>query len=158
MSIAEVFNPRLSQVAADAEHAKLEYASARVRGPELYSVIAIGLATFIGSVLAGSIVMAINFRLLGKRDRMLPTIAAGIGGTAILLGMAFALPSGTAGIILVIAQVALARLIATKTQGEFIDAHLRAGGSIAPRWKAAAIGGICMAGLLLIILVVAFAV
>src|SRR5262245_28118280 len=117
MSVLEVFNPHVSHSSGTTTVEDRTVPGA-VRRRELHSVIAIGLATFIGSMLAGSILLAINFRRLGKRDRVLPTLAAGMAATAVVLGIGFALPAGTPGLIFVAAQVVIARLVATKTQGQ----------------------------------------
>ena len=135
----------------------LNYQSVPTRGPELHSVKAIALATFIGSIFAGAVLLAVNFRRLGKGGMVVPTILAGLVALAIVIGIGFALPVGTPGMIFVIAQIGLARLVATKTQGEALKQHESRGGKIASAWKSAGVGAICFVGVLALILAIALA-
>jgi hypothetical protein len=132
----------------------LNYQSVATRGPELHSVKAIALATFLGSIFAGAVLLAINFRRLGKRGMVVPTILAGLAALAVLIGIGFAMP-GAPGFIFVIAQIALVRVVATKTQGEALQQHESRGGKIASGWKAAGVGTICLVGVFAVIFAIA---
>ncbi|HTP89607.1 MAG TPA: hypothetical protein VMJ34_21815 [Bryobacteraceae bacterium] len=116
----------------------------------LFDYWAVALATFFGSPLAGGIVMAINYRRLGRNVAALSAALAGTALTAVVLLLAFAdssdwmkgLPIG-----LLFAVLYTAKWL----QGPAVEQHVQYGGRLGSRWAAFGIG---MAALVLVIGVV----
>lgn len=63
----------------------------------LHSADSIGLATFLGSPLAGAALMAINERRVGRASAAWKTLAVGVAITGGLLALSMALPSAPSG-------------------------------------------------------------
>ncbi|GDX78732.1 hypothetical protein LBMAG42_05430 [Deltaproteobacteria bacterium] len=61
-------------------------------GARVYSPAQVLGATFFGGVLAGSILIGLNHRSHGQSERAMWTVAAGVAGTAVLLGIGMMLP------------------------------------------------------------------
>jgi hypothetical protein len=129
----------------------LNYQSVPTVEPELHSVKSLAAATILGGVLAGAVLMAINFKRLGRRDRVVPTIVAGVVGLAVVIGLALALPVGAPSAIFMMVQFFAIKLIATKTQGDAIAAHEKRGGKIAKHGKTVGIGAIVAAAILAVV-------
>jgi hypothetical protein len=109
----------------------LEYA------PEysLYDSTSIGLATFFGSPVAGTGLMALNYRRLGQPRKALLTFAVGLAATALVIAFGTRIPSygtGAFAIALVVATKNAARFL----QGDAIDQHIVRGGPLGSRWVA----------------------
>jgi hypothetical protein len=120
----------------------------QARGKKLHTENHVALAAFLGSPLAGSIVLAINFARLGRQAAALGSLLLGTLATVVLFGLAFAvpLPNG-AGVLLGLGYAMLMRLIAKRLQGEELAAHVKAGGAIASAWSAVGISIIAFVAL-----------
>jgi hypothetical protein len=107
---------------------------------KLYDAGSVGLATFLGSPLAGSVIMALTYRRLGQPSAAVKAVVIGVVATAALVGVGFLVPMGAlqtgVGIGALIAMIQLAK----RLQGPAVEAHTRAGGRLASRWAAAGIG------------------
>ncbi len=101
----------------------------------LFDSTAVGLATFFGTPIAGTILMAINYRRLGKAGQAAAAVLIGIvvTGLAVLLGhfMPQAAAFGIAAALFVGMKGA-----AQSIQGAAVAEHLREGGSLASNWTA----------------------
>ncbi len=111
---------------------------------KLFDSNSVGLATLIGGPVAGSLLMAINYRRLGFMGKAIAALVIGaiVTGLAIMIG--WNIPTS------VTFPLALALLFATKwlaqsLQGPTVKYHLEQGGSLASRWTAFASGLGCMA-------------
>jgi hypothetical protein len=104
---------------------------------KLYDSGSVGLATFLGSPIAGGVLMAINSRRI-YRHGAFKWVLAGIGITVVAGGIGYFLPSYTATGI-AIALLFLMRAIAKSAQGQNVEEHVRQGGRTASRWAAAGI-------------------
>jgi hypothetical protein len=108
-------------------------------GPEvsyrLFDHGAVALATLFGSPIAGTILMAINYRRLGKPSSAVGAVACGIVGTGLAIALASLLPQGiSSGMSIVLLLV---MMNAAKTfQGSIIEEHKRQGGKLASLWVA----------------------
>ena len=105
----------------------------------LFNADAAALATFLGTPLAGAILMAVNYRRLGKGGSAAAVLAAGLLLAAVALFLALALPQGAG------AGIALAFLFAVKgaakaLQGTAVAQHVAQGGKLGSRWIAAGLG------------------
>ncbi len=98
--------------------------------PKLYSLTAIGVATFLGSALAAGYMLASNYRALGQQ-RM--GQLALIGSLMVVLAFVFLptqlTPNISTAIVLMIAQVLIVLLIANKLQGAMFRSFEAMGGT-----------------------------
>jgi len=105
----------------------------------LYSPAAVGLATFLGSPLAGTVFMAINYRRLGKTGAAVCALVVGLLATVILVALGVVTQS-SAGVGIGIAGF-LGTLFAAKAlQGPTVEQHQAAGGKIGSTGIAAVVG------------------
>ena len=116
----------------------------------------VALATFFGTPLGGSILMAINERRLGRPQVAWATAGLGALGAAVLIGIGFALPDGFPAAPLNIGALFGMRLLAQKRQAAVVDAHVAAGGKVASAWAAFGISLLCMLAVMVPVLVIAF--
>lgn len=119
----------------------------------LYSARDVGWATFFGSVLAGAVVLAINYYRLGNAVATLVSLLLGMAGLVLSVAIGFLLPEEIPNLPVTLLFVAVMWGVAQSLQGELVAEHLRRGGQKASTWAAVGIGvGI---GILLVILLVA---
>ena len=128
----------------------------KVPTPEgrLYSVRQIILATFLGAPLAGCVLLAQNYRVLGQSTAVLITLLAGGASTALLLALAFVLPDNFPNMVLPVASCLALRQMAIHLQGERISTHMTLGGKKRSWWIVVAIGAACLVLIFGVILVV----
>lgn len=124
----------------------------------LYKPGQIALATFLGSALGGGILFAMNESRLGRKRAARNAILVSLLATAVVLGIAFALPANFPAMPLGIVTMLAASQIAKKRQQTLVDAHVAAGGKCASSWAAAGIGVASLFAVLIPVFVVAFAV
>ena len=105
----------------------------------LYDTTSIGIAAFWGSPIAGTALMAINYRRLGQQKRATWTLVTGLVGTATVIAIAVALlpqiPSYIQGILPVILFV-MTYQAGKALQGPIIQRHVAQGGELSSRWGA----------------------
>ena len=106
---------------------------------KLFDSNSVGLATLIGGPVAGSFLMAVNYRRLGLMGKAVMALAIGaiVTGFAILFG--WNLPSSVT-FPLALALLFVTQRLARFLQGPAIQNHLEHGGSLASRWTAFASG------------------
>jgi hypothetical protein len=109
--------------------------------PPMYSLTAIGVATFLGSALAAGYMLASNYAALGQRRLGVYTVW---GSIALVIGFVFLPPQFVTGvttaIIVLIAQVVLVLLIANQLQGAMFTSFEEMGGSYHPMRRAVWVG------------------
>jgi hypothetical protein len=112
---------------------------------KLYSVRSIVLATFLGSPLAGGIVMALNYRRLGLPAKAMHSAIWSAVATAALIAIAIGMPDDIKipNMLFLIAQVLAMFIVATKLQGANLSSHQFHGGRLASAWGAAGIAILC---------------
>jgi hypothetical protein len=101
--------------------------SSEVAG-KFFSVGQITLATFLGMPIAGCLILARNYRVLGKDGAAWQSLGAGIVSTLLLFLIAFFLPENFPNIALPMAYCFGMRQLVQYLQGGAIDNHLKAGG------------------------------
>ena len=102
---------------------------------KLFSAFSVGLATFLGSMFAGSILMGINYRRLGRPGEGLAMIVGGLLATSFMIGCgAFLLPDVIPSLIYTLVQVGVAISVFRILQTGLVSSHLRAGGRLASAW------------------------
>jgi hypothetical protein len=141
----------------------LPYASARVplqsdrpKPPyKLYTRSAVGLATFLGSPMAGAALMAINYKRLKRKALAWRTLILGIVASAALIAVAFFIPDSVSrslqfapAVVGIAGMMAIARAL----QGPQLENHARNNGDNASMWKAAGVGLISLVIVLGVIL------
>ena len=111
----------------------------------LYTVWAVVLATFLGSPLAGGVLLSMNCRRLSQpslvRDIFLWTGLLTLG--SLLLGGLVPQEQRLLEAMLVGVQVFIMYFLAARLQGRAIALHLQQGGEIASYWSAVGIGIVC---------------
>lgn len=111
----------------------------------LYSVWAVVLATFLGSPLAGGVLLSINCRRLSQpsaiRDVFLWTGILTVG--SLFLSRLIPQEQRVIEALLVGLQVFVVYFLATRLQGRAIALHVQQGGELASYWSAIAIGIVC---------------
>jgi hypothetical protein len=110
----------------------------------LFDSTAVGIATFLGSPVAGTGLMALNYKRLGKKNNAIATLAIGVAvtGVAIAFGgriAAYATTGVAFGLFLATLNVA------RSLQGPTVEQHVERGGQLGSRWAAAGLGLILLA-------------
>ena len=104
----------------------------------IYTPGQIAWATFLGSVLGGGILIAINYKRLNKEDQIAKAIVLIVLGFIIFL---IASAVWTASFIIVSgSQAAIMYFLAGNWQGKDIREHINTGGKIASSWGATGAG------------------
>ena len=136
-------NPYQSPAASLTEHLKPEDVEGQFRPSyKLYSVKSIALATFLGSPVAGGLIMAINFKRLGRFTAAIHAVVWTAVFTAMILMSDFFLPDEVQvpNIAYVVVQVIAMYYLAKSLQGPAVETHQGRSGSLASAWAAAGIG------------------
>jgi hypothetical protein len=105
----------------------------------LYDSRAVALATFLGTPVAGGILMALNYSRLGWAGTAVKTMIASILGTALLIVVGWKIPQGLDSIIAIGVMFGM-KAIAKSQQGSTITEHVEGGGKLASMWGACWIG------------------
>ncbi|MCW9046514.1 MAG: hypothetical protein OQK46_00435 [Gammaproteobacteria bacterium] len=105
---------------------------------ELYKITGIGLATFVGSTLAGGFLIAQNYKRLGNVRMANKTLTYTVLATIVLFLIAYFMPENmnVPNIVFTIVQVAVLVQIAKKLQQKELSNHVAHGGALASNWKA----------------------
>lgn len=106
----------------------------------LYSIAGVGLATFIGTPLAGAWLLAHNLQLLGKADRVAMVWGISIALLLVTLVLAFVLPEEVPALPFAIAQLMAMIMLAKSLMEAELKQHTEAGGVYLSNWRAAGIG------------------
>jgi len=113
------------------------------------------LATFVGSPVAGAILLAINYRRWNDQRRARNAILLGLFTTGVLAVASWFIP-GFARMGLSIAVLAGVFKVADATQGAAYVQHLRAGGRKASTWAALGISLACTAAILVVTILIVY--
>jgi len=95
---------------------------------KLFSVAQITLAAFLGSPLAGCLLLARNYRELGKGRAAWQALAAGTASSILVFLLAFCLPKNFPNVALPFAYCFGLRQLAKYLQGGAISNHFMTGG------------------------------
>jgi len=108
---------------------------------KLYKVSGVWTATFLGSMLAGGIVMAINYKRLGMDAEANKTLLYSVLAMLAFFVIIYFIPDdiNIPQYVFVIPQVVVMAQLAKRYQQEYIDVHIQNGGEMASNWKAAGI-------------------
>ena len=120
-------------------------------GKKLFSLGQIVLATFLGAPLAGSLLVAHNYRVLQKANASWQSIVYGVASTVIIFIVAFLLPENFPNSVLPVIYCIAMRQLISSLQGGAIAAHYSIGGAKGS-WAIAIVVGVgCLAALFAII-------
>lgn len=97
---------------------------------KLFSVGQITLATFLGAPIAGCLLLAKNYRVLGRTGAAWQSLWWGAISTSLILLISFWLPENFPNMVLPVAYCFGMRQFATYSQGDALSNHLQAGGRI----------------------------
>jgi hypothetical protein len=112
----------------------------------LYSQAAINLATVLGSIIAGSFLLASNLKKLNRTDEVLKTYFFGIITLVLVLFITFKLPIADKipGILFELLQVGLIYLFVQYKIGKDLKIHSQRKGNYYSKWRAAGISLLCL--------------
>src|SRR5271169_6883821 len=105
----------------------------------LFNSDSVGLATFLGTPIAGGILMAVNYRRLGKGGKGAAALAIALVVTAAALGLGSLMPQSTSAII-AFGLLFAARGASKSLQGAAVAQHVLEGGNLGSKWAAAGLG------------------
>ncbi|MGH8082176.1 MAG: hypothetical protein ACREP7_16500, partial [Lysobacter sp.] len=110
--------------------------------------------TFVGSILAGGWVIAMNHTALGQFDQARKVRWYAVLGIIALLSLSLLLPEQVPGVVYLIPQLAAASYWVKRTQADAIAERVAAGLPMRSNWAAAGIGVLAALALVLAIIVV----
>ncbi|MFV9682494.1 hypothetical protein ACNFD4_07340 [Pseudomonas sp. NY15367] len=106
----------------------------------LYSIAGIGVATFIGTPLAGAWLLAHNLQLLGQANRVAMVWGISVALLLVTLVLAVVLPDEVPALPFAIAQLMVMIMLAKNLQEADLKQHADVGGAFLSNWRAAGIG------------------
>ena len=122
---------------------------------KLFKTSAVGVATFFGSLLAGGIIIGLNYLRMNEQVKARNTIILSLLAFAVFMGTAWFLPDNIPNMAYTIVQVVIMMQIARKFQEGTIKHHMENGGRLASNWVAF---GISLLALILIIAILFLAI
>ncbi len=123
---------------------------------KLYSLGAIVLATFLGSIPAGGWLVAMNYWRTKQSGHAWLTLLGAFVLTVVAFAIAFVLPENVPSFAILMPQLAIAYFASKILQGELLARHIAAGGRFCSKWAAAGWGLLCAILLVSILFVVLF--
>jgi hypothetical protein len=109
----------------------------------LFDSTSVAIATLLGSPIAGTGLMALNYRRLGKKNAAITTLAIGIAATGMAIAFGNRVPTyATTGVA--VGLLVTTMNLAKSLQGPAVQQHVLRGGPLGSRWAAAGLGVILM--------------
>lgn len=125
-------------------------------GRALFRNSGVYIATFMGSMLAGGWVLAMNHDALGQFELARKARWSGLIGTIAILGLSLLLPEKIPGFVYLLPQIfAASYWLKTTPQGDAIAARVAAGLPMRSNWAAAGIGLLAAIALLAVMALLA---
>jgi hypothetical protein len=134
-----------------------EASAAAAGAGKVYSTRQIMAATFLGTTMAGAILMAGNATAFGEGERRRSYLVWGGVATALLMVVALLLPDRFPSSILPLGYTLALHAVAGRLQGVSIQRQLAAGNVHHSNWRVFGIGIASMAAVLSVVFVVAVA-
>lgn len=119
-------------------------------GERLYSLAAVGWATFFGTPLAGAYVLNHNLKALGLLDKLKATWLLAIGLLLVVTALAFVLPDNAPGTAFTVAQMMAMYYYAKQLHAPALDAHRAQQGTFFSNWRAVGIGLLMLLAVLVV--------
>lgn len=134
--------------------------SAAAPAVRLYKISGIALATVFGSVLAGGLLMSLNYRMLGLEQKATRALQYSVLAIALILAAAFLIPPEwkIPDTAFTIPQLLAMIILSRQLQGEAIAAHRGAAGLMASNWKAFGISLLVMIAVIALLFLTGMAV
>ena len=132
----------------------LPYATPAAPVIKFFSIAGIVIATFFGTPMGGLVLMAMNYRRLGRGDLFWPTLLWGVATTAGVVVAAILLPDRFPGTLFSLILLFIMRRIAKHLQGGEILIHQARGGSMASNWLALGIGLLALIAVMIVLFAV----
>ena len=107
---------------------------------KMYSMAQVVTATFLGSPMAGGILISQNYKELGESEKSKKSIIWAAIGTLILIVLALVMPQNIPNSAFLIIQMAIVGTWYSKTQESYFKAHKEEGGIQGSWWKVVGIG------------------
>ena len=118
--------------------------------PPLYSLPAVGLATFFGTPLAGAYVLAHNLRHYGLRKELQQAWWLAIGIFVVVTALGFLLPESVPGIAFTVVQVIAMNQYAKSVLGSRMQEYAAEQGRLYSNWRAVGIGLLFILAILIV--------
>ncbi len=112
----------------------------------LFDSVAVAIATLLGSPIAGTTVMAVNYHRLKSAGKGVAAVALGLVATLLAIFFGNKIPYFLS-LTIAIGLLLLTKSLAQVLQGADVSDHVNRGGKLGSRWAAAGIG---VAGLIVI--------
>lgn len=121
---------------------------------ELYKISGIGLATFIGSTLAGGFLISQNYKRLGNVRMANKALTYTVLATIFLFLVAYFMPEdmNVPNMVFTVIQVVVLVQIAKQLQAKELSNHVAHGGVLASNWKAFGISLIVIIAMLAVLI------
>lgn len=113
-----------------------------------YKVSGIGLATFLGSSLAGGVLLYLNEKQRGNPQRGYTLLGIALLILALIIGLAILLPVEVPSVVFGAVQMFAMVHISHSNQGQQLTYHQSQGHGMASNWKAAGISLLVVLGIL----------
>jgi len=133
-ALNEMTNPYMPPAEAPIATAKMK----------LYSPGQIAGATFLGSPIAGCVLMTLNYRRMGDSTAANLALILGAIGTIGIIAMAFVLPDGFPNMVLPAAYTYLIYRYAKTAQGQAFDNLIAQGGRKGSGWAVLGVAALCL--------------
>jgi hypothetical protein len=115
----------------------------RVPAYTLFDSTSVTIATLLGSPVAGTGLMALNYQRLGKKNAAIAALAIGIAATGVAIAFGNRVPTyATTGIA--VGLLVTTMNLAKSLQGPAVQQHVLRGGQLGSRWAAAGLGVVLM--------------
>jgi len=119
----------------------------------LFSKMHVLVATFLGAPLAGSILMALNYKRSGRPRHGITALVIGLVSTIGLFVIAYQLPDSFPNLLIPCLSLAAVHLWYQKAQQAEFEAHINAGGQKSSLAPPIGTGVLCLAGIVGVMLV-----
>lgn len=139
------------------DRAQLPVLLENVSGHKVFSTGQIIVASFLGTPMAGCLLIAQNYRALGKKSSAWPPLVVGVAATILLLVLAFLLPENSPNYGLPAGSCVGTYFYAKQQQGDAIDNYLKAGGKRSSWWIPIAVSLGCAVISLILVIAIALA-
>ncbi|MDX1802573.1 MAG: hypothetical protein R3292_00730 [Alcanivorax sp.] len=116
-----------------------------------FKVSGIGIASLLGSAVAGGVLLYLNESKRGDTARGLSLLGLSVLILAIAIALAFALPPQVPGLLFHLGQMLVMLQIGSLNQGDDLQRHQAQGHALASNWKAVGLSILVMLALLAIL-------
>ncbi|AZD38316.1 Permease of the major facilitator superfamily [Pseudomonas chlororaphis subsp. aurantiaca] len=119
--------------------AELQPPAASTAPLRLYSINAVGLATFLGTSLAGSYIIAANLKALGRESEVKKAWYVGIGLLVLMMVLSAVLPESVPAVVFVLPPLFAMNTYARQLFGPVVIEHKLSKGPFFSLWRVAGI-------------------